>query len=62
MWKCCWLKFDNARFIVATDGVSLRIRGDGAIQEECELMDCDSPEIKEVNMSQDIVLQQAKEV
>ena len=61
MWKCCRLKFQNANFLVASDGDTLRIRGGGAIQEECELVDCDSPNIKEINMNQDIILQQAKE-
>ena len=61
MWKCCRLKFQNTTFLVASDGNNLRIRGGGAIQEECELSDCDSPEIKEIDMNQDVVLQQAKE-
>ena len=59
-WKCCRLKFNNETFLVATDGERLRIRGGGAIQEECELVDCDKTEINEIDMQLDIVLQQTK--
>ena len=57
-WKCCKLKFNNATFLVATNGELLRIRGGGAIQEECELIDCDEDKINEVSMKLDIVLQE----
>ena len=60
-WKCCRVKFNNASFLVATNGELLRVRGSGAIQEECELVDCDSAKINEVNMQVDIVLQEVKE-
>ena len=60
-WKCCRLKFNNnISFLVATNGEKLRIRGGGAIQEECELVDCDKTEIDEINMQVDIVLQETK--
>ena len=59
-WKCCRLKFNNEAFLIATDGKSLRVRGGGAIQSECELVDCDAAEINEIDMQLDIVLQEFK--
>ena len=60
-WKCCRLKFNNETFLIATDGEKLRIRGGGAIQEECELVDCSETEINEINMELDIVLRETKD-
>ena len=59
-WKCCRLKFNNETFLVATNGELLRIRGGGAIQEECELVDCNETKINEIDMQVDIVLQESK--
>ena len=61
-WKCCRLKFSNVVFLIATDGESLRIRGSESVQGECELRDCDSSDIKEIDMVQDEIILQRREM